>query len=78
MIKIRYSVYLFITIGILSGLIKEVLILYSVILIHELGHIIMIKLLNEKINSIEITPIGCFINLKKKHFSLLKGILIYS
>lgn len=78
MIKIRYSVYLFITIGILSGLIKEVLILYSVILIHELGHIIMIKLVNEKINSIEITPIGCFINLKKKHFSLLKGTLIYS
>ena len=78
MIKVKKTVYLFIIINILSGLTKEVLILFSVILIHELGHIIMLTIVREKINYIEVTPIGCFINLKEQHFNLFKSILIYS
>lgn len=78
MIKISPSILIFIIIGILSGLIKEVLILFSVIFIHELGHILLIYFTKEKINSIQITGIGCFIKLKNNNFPIFKGFLIYS
>ncbi len=78
MIKFKLSFILFLIICLYSGLIKEISIIFFAILIHEIGHIIMILITNEKISSIEITAIGCFINITNNKFSLVKSVLIYS
>lgn len=78
MIKFNFSFIIFLIIGFYSGLIKEISMLLAVIAIHELGHIIMILITKEKIQSMEITAIGCFINIRNNSFRLFKSIMIYS
>lgn len=56
--KIHFSSYLLYLLLILSGYINYLILYLIIISIHELGHIIMIKLLNYQIKSIEIYPFG--------------------
>lgn len=68
---------------ILSGYINYLVIFLFIMFIHELGHIVMIKLLRYKINSITILPTGGIIdtninlNIKSNHLFLISisGIL---
>ena len=57
-IKIDISTYFIILLYLISGNYKEVLILYFIIIIHELGHLFFIKLFNKKIIEIKIYPFG--------------------
>ncbi len=56
--KIHISTYLFYLLLILSGYIKYLLIFLMIIFVHELGHVIMIKIFKYKIDRVEIYPFG--------------------
>ena len=64
--KISYLTYLFLILMLLSGLFKDTIALLIIILIHELGHIIVIKLLKYPISSITIYPFIGIIKINKK------------
>ena len=57
-IKIDFSTYITFLLYLISGCFKEVLILYSIILFHEFGHLLFIKLFNKNIIEIKIYPFG--------------------
>lgn len=75
--KINNYTYLFLLICCLCGYIKNILIIFSICLIHELGHIFFIKLFNYEVISIELLPFGGFTTIDKKiNTSINKDILI--
>lgn len=57
-IKINYLTIYLLLIYFLCGYIKLGIIIFSIVLIHELGHIIMIKIFRYKILSVTIYPFG--------------------
>lgn len=63
-IKIQTITYIYLFIILASGYIYELYYFYLALVIHELGHIIMILLFKKKIEQLEISPIGgiLFIN----------------
>ncbi len=76
-IKINNFTYFFIIICALCGYIKNITIIFSICLIHELGHIIFIKLFKYEINSVEILPFGGYTEINKKiNTSINKDLLI--
>ena len=50
--------YLFLLLSVLSASFIQVIIIFSLIIIHELGHLLMAKLLNIEIDKIYIYPLG--------------------
>lgn len=65
-------------ISLYSGFIKEYLSIFGVLLFHEFGHLLMIKLFKGKINSFEVSPIGCFIDYNTLGINKIKRIIINS
>lgn len=65
-IKIDNSLYVLLLIGMLSGYIKDIVILFSIVLIHELGHVIFFRLFKIEIERIVIYVTGgiCYVNKK--------------
>ena len=65
-IKIDSSLYILLLIGMLSGYIKDIVIVFSIVLIHELGHVIFFRIFNIEIEKIVIYVTGgiCFVNKK--------------
>lgn len=57
-IKIDLTTYFVFLLYLISGCFKEVLILYLIIIIHELGHVFFIKVFNKKIIEIKLYPFG--------------------
>lgn len=57
-IKIDISTYIIILLYLLSGNFKEVIILYLIIIIHELGHLFFLKIFNKEVLEIKIYPFG--------------------
>ncbi len=78
MINVKPSFILFLIISLFSGFIKEIILLLFCITIHELGHIIMILIFKHQIKSVEITGIGCFINVAQNNENVIKSLFIYS
>ena len=76
-LKIDISVYLLILIGILSGYIKDWVIVYFIVLMHEIGHVIFFMLFKVDILSIVIYPFGgmCYVN-KKINNRILYDVII--
>ena len=64
-IKINIATWFILIVSFLCGYINYSLIILMIILCHELGHIITIKLFHYKINKIEIFPFGGVIKLEK-------------
>ena len=64
-IEIKSITYYFLILCFLCGMIKNVLILFLIVIIHELGHIIVIKILKYKIENITIYPFGGITNINK-------------
>ena len=64
-IKINNITYFFIISALITGMFKELIIIISILLVHELGHIFVIKLLKYEISYIEFLPFGGRIHLKK-------------
>ena len=76
-IKINNYTYLFFIICALCGYIKNITIIFSICIIHELGHVFFIKLFKYKVVSVEILPFGGFTTIDKRiNTSINKDILI--
>ena len=45
--KIDSSLYLFILIAMLSGYLKDIVIVLSIVVLHEMGHVIFFSLFNQ-------------------------------
>lgn len=63
-IKINGLVILAIIFMGFMGYLKEILLVYGIIILHELGHIFFIKLFNGKIEKISITLLGGIVKTK--------------
>ena len=64
-LKINYLTYLYLLLVLISGLFKNAVALIIIIVFHELGHIIIIKLLKYPIKEINIYPFGGIILIDK-------------
>lgn len=79
--KINPLVYVFIVLSILTASFREVFIISTLIIIHELGHTLMAYILGIKINEIYIYPLGGIskfnmdlnISIKKELLILING-----
>ena len=56
--KIKPATYILILAFLFTGLIKNIILIYGIVIFHELGHVLITKLLKYKILSIEIEPMG--------------------
>ena len=65
-IKINNYTYLFMLLCLLCGYIKNIFLIFSLCLIHELGHIFFIKLFQYEVIKIEILPFGGYTEINKK------------
>lgn len=82
--RINTFFYLYALLLIISGYINYLLIYLIIMFFHELGHILVIKILGYKINSLTIYPFGCIIetninlNIPSYHLFLISsaGILM--
>lgn len=78
-LKINSITYLFILTSFLCGQIKNTLIIFLIVLFHELGHVFFSLLLGFKIKSIEIYPFGGITKIDKPlNTNILKELLIAS
>ena len=77
-IKINNYTYLFILVCFLCGFIKNIIIIFSICLFHELGHIFFIKIFKYKIVSVELLPFGGFTTIDKHINSSISKDLIIS
>lgn len=76
-IKIDYSTYILILIGLLAGYIKNILVILTIVLVHELGHVFFFYLFKIEIDQIVIYPFGGVSKVNKKiHERIYKDILI--
>lgn len=76
-VRIDYSTYILILIGLLSGYIKNIMIILVIVLVHELGHVFFFSLFKMDIESIVIYPFGGVSKVNKKiHERIYKDILI--
>lgn len=76
-IHISNYTYLFFLLAFISGYIKNIIIIFFICIIHELGHVVFIKLFKYKINYIEILPFGGFTSIDKKiNTSIFKDFFI--
>lgn len=76
-LKIHPSFIVFIIATIFSGIINEILLMLFILCLHELGHIIVIRILKYEISSITLLPFGAIIDCRMKNQSLLKELLVY-
>lgn len=64
--NIHISTYFLILSFLFTGLIKNIILIYFIVLFHELGHIFIIKLLGYKIIRVDIYPSGGVTRIDKK------------
>lgn len=75
--KINNFTYIFILICLLCGYIKNIFIIFSICLIHELGHIFFIRIFKYEIMSVEILPFGGYTTTYQKiNSNINKDLLI--
>lgn len=77
--KINEISYLVFLSFLLTGFIKNILLIFIIICIHELGHIFFLKLFHYEIEKIEIFPFGGLTTTKNKYINspINKDIVIY-
>ena len=76
-IKINNVTILFLFIAFICGYIKNAIIIFFIVLIHELGHITIIRLYNDKIKRVIIYPFGGITEVEKDlNTSINKELLI--
>lgn len=77
--KINPATYILILTFLFTGLIKNIILIYLIVIFHELGHIFIIKLLGYKIEKVEIYPMGGVTVVSKKiNTSIIHELLIAS
>jgi len=70
--KINIATYFLILSFLFTGLIKNIILIYLIVVFHELGHIFIIKLLKYDIEEITIYPMGGVTKINKKINTPLK------
>ena len=76
-IRIDYSTYILMLMGLLSGYMKNIMIILIIVLVHELGHVFFFFLFKIEIDSIVIYPFGGISKVNKKiHERIYKDVLI--
>lgn len=76
-IKIHESLIILILIALLAGFIKKILLIYSLVLLHEMGHIFACYYQKRRIISFELIPFGGIIEFENdKNTNLLSEMLI--
>ncbi len=65
-IKINYLTYIFLGILFLSGLIKDGIIIFIIVFAHEMGHVLVSKILKYEIENVTIYPFGGITKLYKE------------
>ncbi|MFA7435562.1 MAG: site-2 protease family protein [Bacilli bacterium] len=75
-LKFHYSLASIAFIFAFSGLYLEILLFFSVILLHELGHIIFLKLFKQKICTFNISIVGGILDVEYKDLSIIKEMII--
>lgn len=63
--KINNLTYLYLLLALLSGLFKQTIVILFIMIIHEIGHIILIYYFKYQINQIEIYPYGFIMKINK-------------
>lgn len=78
-LKINEMSYLVFLSFLLTGFIKNILLIFLIICIHELGHIFFLKCFSYEIEKVEIFPFGGLTTTKNKYINspINKDILIY-
>lgn len=66
-IKIDLSLVFIFVISLYSGLVKELLLIYLVIVLHECGHLLFIKLFGGKITEFKLGIFGGLIKVENIH-----------
>ena len=75
--KIDNSTYILVLLGLLSGYIKNIFIIFIIVLIHELGHVFFFYLFKYDIESIVIYPFGGVSKVNKRiHERIYKDVLV--
>ena len=64
--NIHLSTYFLILSFLITGLVKNIILIYFIVLFHELGHLFIIKLLGYKIIKVDIYPSGGVTKIDKK------------
>ncbi len=64
--NIHISTYFFILSFLFTGLIKNIMLIYFIVIFHELGHIFIIKILGYKVLRVDIYPSGGVTKIDKK------------
>ncbi len=64
--KINIATYFLILTFLFTGLIKNIILIYLIVIVHELGHILIIKILKYKIIRVDIYPMGGVTLIDKK------------
>ena len=76
-LKCDISLLLILFINLFTGFFKEILLIYLIILFHELGHIFFILLFKKKINYIKISIFGIYVKTDSlKNLNKIKKTLI--
>ncbi len=83
-IKIHYTLYLFFLISFFCNLFLETIIMFSILLVHELGHLIFLLKYKREITTISFYPFGgiikhsnsCNESLKEDFFIYFGGVLM--
>ena len=77
--NIHLSTYFLVLSFLLTGLIKNIILIYFIVIFHELGHIFIIKILGYKIVKVDIYPSGGLTTINKKiNTKILHDLLIAS
>ncbi|MBE6154023.1 MAG: hypothetical protein E7163_00390 [Firmicutes bacterium] len=76
--KVNISTYFLILTFLFTGLIKNIILIYLIVIVHELGHIFIVKLLKYKIIKVDIYPMGGVTTINKKINTSIKHEILIS
>lgn len=76
MIKIHYSLLFIIILSIITDCFTKVFLILLTIILHEIGHMIAIKIFNGHTTKLELSIIGGFLKIDKSLFTLKQKIIV--
>lgn len=75
-IKIHASLFIFLILAAFTGFLTSFLCLFSILIFHECGHLLFIKLFKGKIKQIHLTLIGGIMDIETPHLSFFQNLCI--
>jgi len=78
LLKVNLATYFLILTFLFTGLIKNIILIYLIVIFHEIGHLFIIKLLKYEIIRIDIYPMGGVTKVNKKINTSIRDELLIS